>query len=73
MEATATSLKPEVVFDDTVLAKIASNTAQEVEGVLSLQGNLIDDISNRALRIRIARRPAFQLIPMTMTRRLESN
>ena len=47
MEATATSLKPEVVFDDTVLAKIASNTAQEVEGVLSLQGNLIDDISNR--------------------------
>lgn len=37
MEATATSLKPEVVFDDTVLAKIASNTAQEVEGVLSLQ------------------------------------
>lgn len=45
--ADTTMLQPEVVFDDNVLAKIASNTAQEVDGVLSLQGNLIDDISNR--------------------------
>lgn len=45
--ADTTTLQPEVVFDDNVLAKIASNTAQEVDGVLSLQGNLIDDISNR--------------------------
>lgn len=45
--ADTTTLQPEVVFNDNVLAKIASNTAQEVDGVLSLQGNLIDDISNR--------------------------
>lgn len=36
-----------VTFDDTVLEKIAGKTASEVDGVLSLQGNLIDNLSDR--------------------------
>ena len=36
-----------VTFDDTVLEKIAGKTASEADGVLSLQGNLIDNLSDR--------------------------
>lgn len=36
-----------VTFDDTVLEKIAGKTASEVDGVLSLQGDLIDNLSDR--------------------------
>ena len=36
-----------VTFDDTVLEKIAGKTASEVDGELSLQGNLIDNLSDR--------------------------
>ena len=36
-----------VTFDDTVLEKSAGKTASEVDGVLSLQGNLIDNLSDR--------------------------
>ncbi|MGV7864280.1 Asp23/Gls24 family envelope stress response protein, partial [Mycobacterium kansasii] len=32
---------------DMVLEKIAGKTASEVDGVLSLQGNLIDNLSDR--------------------------
>lgn len=36
-----------IIFDDMVLEKIAGKTASEVDGVLSLQGNLIDNLSDR--------------------------
>ena len=36
-----------IIFVDMVLEKIAGKTASEVDGVLSLQGNLIDNLSDR--------------------------
>ena len=36
-----------IIFDDMVLEKIVGKTASEVDGVLSLQGNLIDNLSDR--------------------------
>ncbi|ARN89399.1 Asp23/Gls24 family envelope stress response protein [Levilactobacillus brevis] len=36
-----------IIFDDMVLEKIAGKTASEVDGVLSLQGSLIDNLSDR--------------------------
>lgn len=36
-----------IIFDDMVLEKIAGKTASEVDGVLSLQGKLIDNLSDR--------------------------
>ena len=39
--------KQTIIFDDMVLEKIAGKTASEVDGVLSLQGNLIDNLSDR--------------------------
>lgn len=39
--------KFEIVFDNSVLEKIAGKTAGEVDGVLSLQGNLMDNITDR--------------------------
>lgn len=39
--------KSEIIFDDSVLEKIAGKTAGEVDGVLSLQGNLMDNITDR--------------------------
>lgn len=39
--------KSEIVFDNSVLEKIAGKTAGEVDGVLSLQGNLMDNITDR--------------------------
>ncbi|WP_143451647.1 Asp23/Gls24 family envelope stress response protein, partial [Levilactobacillus brevis] len=38
-----------IIFDDMVLEKIAGKTASEVDGVLSLQGNLIDNLSDRQI------------------------
>lgn len=39
--------KQVVVFDDEVLEKIAGKTASEVDGILSLQGNMFENISDR--------------------------
>ena len=39
--------KKVMVFDSTVLEKIAGKTASEVDGVLGLQGNLFQDLSDR--------------------------
>ncbi|AVK61082.1 Asp23/Gls24 family envelope stress response protein [Lactobacillus sp. CBA3605] len=36
-----------IVFESNVLEKIAGKTAAEVDGVLSLKGNVIEDLSNR--------------------------
>lgn len=36
-----------IYFDDEVLEKIAGKTAAEIDGILSLQGNLLDNISDR--------------------------
>lgn len=42
-------VKPETVltFDDEVLAKIAGKTATSVDGVLSLEGNIFEKVTDR--------------------------
>lgn len=42
-----TDTKKMIVFDNEVLEKIAGRTASEVDGVLGLQGNLIENLSGR--------------------------
>lgn len=43
------AVKPETVltFDDEVLAKIAGKTAVSVDGVLSLEGNIFEKVTDR--------------------------
>lgn len=43
------TVKPETVltFDDEVLAKIAGKTATSVDGVLSLEGNIFEKVTDR--------------------------
>ncbi|TLQ04298.1 Asp23/Gls24 family envelope stress response protein [Pediococcus stilesii] len=43
------AVKPETVltFDDEVLAKIAGKTATSVDGVLSLEGNIFEKVTDR--------------------------
>lgn len=36
-----------LTYEDDVLAKIAGNTVRDVDGVLSLEGNLIDSVTDR--------------------------
>ncbi|WP_057822878.1 Asp23/Gls24 family envelope stress response protein [Lentilactobacillus sunkii] len=36
-----------LTYDDDVLAKIAGNTVRDVDGVLSLEGNLIDTVTDK--------------------------
>lgn len=36
-----------MTYNDDVLAKIAGNTVRDVDGVLSLEGNLIDSMTDR--------------------------
>lgn len=36
-----------LTYDDSVLTKIAGNTVRDVDGVLSLEGNLIDSVTDR--------------------------
>lgn len=42
-----TNTEQVIYFDDEVLEKIAGKTAAEIDGILSLQGNLLDNISDR--------------------------
>jgi uncharacterized alkaline shock family protein YloU len=42
-----TSLETVLTYNDDVLAKIAGNTVRDVDGVLSLEGNLIDSMTDR--------------------------
>lgn len=41
------STEQAVFFDNEVLEKIAGKTANEIDGILSLKGNLFDNISDR--------------------------
>lgn len=36
-----------LTYDDDVLAKIAGNTVRDVDGVLSLEGNIIDTVTDK--------------------------
>ncbi|EHL99035.1 hypothetical protein HMPREF9103_01163 [Lentilactobacillus parafarraginis F0439] len=40
-------LETVLTYNDDVLAKIAGNTVRDVDGVLSLEGNLIDSVTDR--------------------------
>ncbi len=40
-------LETVLTYNDDVLAKIAGNTVRDVDGVLSLEGNLIDSMTDR--------------------------
>ncbi|EEI18442.1 Asp23/Gls24 family envelope stress response protein [Lentilactobacillus hilgardii] len=42
-----TSLETVLTYNDDVLAKIAGNTVRDVDGVLALEGNLIDSMTDR--------------------------
>ncbi|EEI23378.1 Asp23/Gls24 family envelope stress response protein [Lentilactobacillus hilgardii] len=42
-----TSLERVLTYNDDVLAKIAGNTVRDVDGVLALEGNLIDSMTDR--------------------------
>ncbi|MFD1123850.1 Asp23/Gls24 family envelope stress response protein [Lentilactobacillus raoultii] len=41
------TLETVLTYNDDVLAKIAGNTVRDVDGVLSLEGNLIDSMTDR--------------------------
>lgn len=42
-----TTVKKEIIFDKEVLEKIAAKTAQEVDGVLDLQGGFFDQMTSQ--------------------------
>ncbi|KRM48019.1 hypothetical protein FC51_GL000508 [Lentilactobacillus parabuchneri DSM 5707 = NBRC 107865] len=42
-----TNVATVLTYDDDVLAKIAGNTVRDVDGVLSLEGNIIDTVTDK--------------------------
>ncbi|GHP15102.1 alkaline-shock protein [Lentilactobacillus fungorum] len=46
-QSKATGVETVLTYEDDVLAKIAGNTVRDVDGVLSLEGNLIDSVTDR--------------------------
>ncbi|KRL38471.1 Asp23/Gls24 family envelope stress response protein [Liquorilactobacillus uvarum] len=47
MNTTSEQLKTKLTFDDQVIKKIAGITANQVEGVISLDGNVFSELTDR--------------------------